>query len=139
MSSSETRVALGEPPALTHRTVLGIVDTAIIGRYPNPAYLGAVAVGGLIFTFLFWGFGFLRMGTTGLTAQAAGAADTHEIAASLVRALAIAATAGALLILLQWPIREIAFAAVGASADVAQPRSRAPHAPPPCGPPRSRH
>ena len=134
MSSSESRAELGEPPALTHRTVLGIavpvmlsnvstpllgiVDTAIIGRYPDPAYLGAVAVGGLIFTFLFWGFGFLRMGTTGLTAQAAGAGDTDEIAASLARALAIAATAGALLILLQWPIREIAFTSVGASADV---------------------
>ena len=125
----------GAPP-LTHRAVLaiavpvmisnvstpliGIVDTAIVGRYPNPAYIGAVAVGALIFTFAFWGFGFLRMGTTGLTAQALGAGDRDELAAGLGRALLIAAAAGAGLILLQWPIREIAFTLLGASHEVEQ-------------------
>ncbi len=49
--------------------LIGIVDTAVVGRIPDPAYIGAVALGALIFTFLFWGFGFLRMGTTGLTAR----------------------------------------------------------------------
>ena len=125
----------GAPP-LTHRAVLaiavpvmisnvstpliGIVDTAIVGRYPNPAYIGAVAVGALIFTFAFWGFGFLRMGTTGLTAQALGAGDKDELAAGLGRALLIAAAAGTGLILLQWPIREIAFTLLGASHEVEQ-------------------
>ena len=121
-------------PPLTHRTVLaiavpvmisnvstpliGLVDTWIVGRYPNATYIGAVAVGALVFTFVFWGFGFLRMGTTGLTAQALGAADKDELAAWLGRSLLIAAGAGAGLILLQWPIRECAFALLGASPEV---------------------
>ncbi len=100
--------------------LIGIVNTAIVGRFPSPLYIGAVAVGALIFTFAFWGFGFLRMGTTGLTAQAFGAGDNDEVAAGLGRALLIAAAAGVGLILFQWPIREVAFAAVGASPDVEQ-------------------
>lgn len=120
--------------ALTHKAVLaiavpimisnvstpliGIVNTAIVGRFPSPVYIGAVAVGALIFTFAFWGFGFLRMGTTGLTAQAFGASDNNELAAGLARALLIAAAAGLGLIVLQWPIRECAFALVGASPEV---------------------
>jgi MATE family multidrug resistance protein len=113
------------PVRLTHRTVLaialpvilsnvstpliGVVDTAVVGRIPDPAYIGAVAVGSLIFTFVFWAFGFLRMGTTGLTAQALGAGDHDEVLSSLGRALLIAGVVGGALILLQWPIREIAF------------------------------
>ena len=120
--------------SLTHRAVLaiavpvmisnvstpliGLVDTWIVGRYPNATYIGAVAVGALVFTFVFWGFGFLRMGTTGLTAQALGAGDKDELAAWLGRSLLIAAGAGVGLILLQWPIRECAFALLGASPEV---------------------
>jgi MATE family multidrug resistance protein len=119
---------------LTHRTVLaialpvmisnistpliGVVDTAIVGHYPSPVYIGAVALGALIFTSVFWVFGFLRMGTTGLTAQALGAADKDELASGLARALLIAITAGAGLVLLQWPIREGALALLGASPEV---------------------
>lgn len=121
-------------PALTHRGVLalavpvmlsnvstpliGVVDTAVVGQIPNPAHIGAVAIGALIFTFVFWAFGFLRMGTTGLTAQALGAQDHGEVAASLGRALLIAVAVGAALIILQWPIRGIAFALLDASTDV---------------------
>jgi MATE family multidrug resistance protein len=121
-------------PTLTHRTVLriavpvmlsnvstpliGVVDTAIIGRYPNPAYIGAVAVGSLIFTFTFWAFGFLRMGTTGLTAQALGARDRDELAATLARSLLIAVGAGLVLLALQQPLRAAAFALLGAPPDV---------------------
>src|SRR3569833_3003407 len=112
-------------PPLTHRTILsiaipvmlsnvstpllGVVDTAVVGRIPDPAYFGACAVGGLIFTFVLSAFGFLRMGTTGMTAQAWGANDLNEVVAGLGRALIIAGGIGVLLILLQWPIREIAF------------------------------
>jgi MATE family multidrug resistance protein len=119
---------------LTHRTVLaiavpimlsnistpliGLVDTAIVGHYPNPVYIGAVAVGALIFSFVFWAFGFLRMGTTGLTAQALGAGDKDELASGLGRSLLIAVAVGGALILLQWPIRESAFALLGASPEV---------------------
>src|SRR5262245_30660588 len=89
--------------------LLGIVDTGVVGQVPEPTYIGAVALGALVFNFVFWGFGFLRMGTTGLTAQALGAGDPNEIRASLGRAALIAIVGGAALILLQWPIRELAF------------------------------
>ena len=98
--------------------LIGLVDTAVVGRIPNPAYIGAVAIGALLFTFVFWGFGFLRMGTTGLTAQAFGAGDRDEVASSLGRALLIAAAVGSGLVALQWPIREIAFRLLGGSAEV---------------------
>src|SRR5262249_21861315 len=89
--------------------LLGVVDTAVMGRIPEPAYIGAVALGALIFNFVFWAFGFLRMGTTGLTAQALGAADATEIRAALGRALLIGVVVGGALIVLQAPIREAAF------------------------------
>ncbi len=98
--------------------LIGVVDTAVVGRLPDPAYIGAVAIGSLIFTFVFWAFGFLRMGTTGLTAQAFGARDHDEVVASLGRALLIAAVIGILLIALQWPIRTIAFALLQGSPNV---------------------
>jgi MATE family multidrug resistance protein len=98
--------------------LIGLVDTAIVGHYPNPQYIGAVAVGALIFSFVFWAFGFLRMGTTGLTAQALGAGDKDELASGLGRSLLIAVSVGGGLILLQWPIRESAFALLGASPEV---------------------
>lgn len=98
--------------------LLGVVDTAVVGRLPDPAYIGAVALGALIFSFVFWGFGFLRMGTTGLTAQALGARDAVEIRAGLGRALLIAAAIGAGLVALQWPIGEVAFALLQGSATV---------------------
>ncbi|MCP5255520.1 MAG: MATE family efflux transporter [Zoogloeaceae bacterium] len=98
--------------------LIGVVDTAIVGRIPDPAYIGAVALGALVFTFVFWAFGFLRMGTTGLTAQALGAGDAEELAAGLGRALLIAAVVGVALIALQWPIRELAFALIAGSERV---------------------
>jgi len=98
--------------------LLGVVDTGVVGQIPDPAYIGAVALGALIFNFLFWGFGFLRMGTTGLTAQALGAADLIEIRASLGRAVLIALGVGVGLIALKWPIRELAFVLIEASPRV---------------------
>lgn len=98
--------------------LIGVVDTAVVGRIPDPAYIGAVAIGSLIFTFVFWAFGFLRMGTTGMTAQALGAADADEVVAGLGRALLIALIVGLLLIALQWPIQAIAFHLLDASARV---------------------
>ena len=98
--------------------LLGVVDTAVIGRIPDPAHIGGVALGALVFTLLFWAFGFLRMGTTGLTAQALGADDADEIRASLGRALLIAVLIGAALIALQWPIGWLAFALLEGSERV---------------------
>lgn len=98
--------------------LLGFVDTAVIGQLGEAALIGAVAVGALIFTFIFWAFGFLRMGTTGLTAQALGAGDAAEIRAALGRALLIAGIAGLGLLLLQIPIRALSFALVQGSGTV---------------------
>ena len=109
------RIALPVMLSNASTPLIGVVDTAIVGRIPDTAYIAAVAVGALVFTFVFWGFGFLRMGTTGLTAQALGSGDTDELVAGLGRALLISAVVGAALVGLQWPIREIAFALLEAS------------------------
>jgi MATE family multidrug resistance protein len=98
--------------------LLGAVDTAVMGHLPEPKHLGGVAVGAMIFSFLFWGFGFLRMGTGGLTAQAFGARDADEVRACLARAAVVGLPAAAALIVLQGPISLAAFALVEASDEV---------------------
>lgn len=89
-----------------------------MGHLPGPAFIGGVAIGAIIFTFLFWGFGFLRMGTTGFSAQAYGADDAIEVRATLIRPLALGALLGLILILLQAPIAALAFPLIDASAEV---------------------
>jgi MATE family multidrug resistance protein len=98
--------------------LLGAVDTAVVGHLPDPSFIGGVAVGSVIFSFLFWGFGFLRMGTTGFTAQAHGAGDAAELRACLLRPLVLALGFGCLVILLQSPLRLVALWAMEASAEV---------------------
>ncbi len=98
--------------------LLGAVDTALVGHLDEVYYLGAIAVGGMIFNFLFWGFGFLRMGTTGLTAQAFGEEDRQESVLILARALAVAALFSTLIILLQVWIADLSFWIVDASPEV---------------------
>jgi MATE family multidrug resistance protein len=100
--------------------LLGLADTAVIGHTGDAAAMGAIALGTLIFSFLSWGFAFLRMGTTGFVAQAAGAGDRVEVRAALARALLTAMTIGVLLIVLQWPLRAVALAVFGATAAVEQ-------------------
>lgn len=84
--------------------LLGMVDTAVVGHLPGPEHIGGVAIGALVFTSVFWLFGFLRMGTSGFAAQAAGAEDAPEIAAVLGRAILLAAGLGLILLALQAPI-----------------------------------
>ena len=112
------RLAL--PIVLSNMTVplLGLVDTAVIGHLDAPVHLASVAVGALIFTFLYWTLIFLRMGTGGLTAQAFGAGDADEIRAALARPMLVAGGLAALMLALQLPISWGAFAIVEASADV---------------------
>ena len=98
--------------------LLGAVDTAVVGRLPDAAYIGGVAVGAIIFNFLYWGFGFLRMGTTGFTAQAFGAGDADELRATLMRPLLLAGALGTALIALQVPIGRFAFWLLEASPEV---------------------
>ncbi|MDJ0947595.1 MAG: MATE family efflux transporter [Alphaproteobacteria bacterium] len=112
--------ALAGPVMLSNVSIplLGAVDTAVMGHLPDPAYIGGVAIGALIFSYIYWGFGFLRMGTTGFTAQAFGAQDADEIRAVLGRAVLLALGLSAMLLALQAPLGWIAFAVLEASADV---------------------
>jgi len=102
--------ALAAPMILSNVTVplLGFVDTAVMGHLQDPRYLAAVAVGATIFSFLFMGLNFLRMGTTGLAAQAHGADDGDRLRAVLAQALLIAFAIAALLILAQRPLGHLA-------------------------------
>ena len=88
--------------------LVGAVDTAVVGHLPEPHHIGAVAFGALIFTFLYWGFGFLRMGTTGFIARGYGAGDTRAISNTLLRVLLLAGLLGLVMIALGRPL--IAFA-----------------------------
>ena len=80
--------------------LLSLIDTAVMGHLDNANFLAAVAIAGLIFSFLFWGFGFLRMGTTGLSSQAFGANDKLELKAILARGLFLAISIATLILLL---------------------------------------
>ncbi len=108
------------PITLSNATVplVGFVDTAVIGQMGQAHLMGGVAIGALIFNMLYWGFGFLRMGTTGLTAQALGAGDRREIAGHLMRALMAALAIGLLMVLFQRQIRDGSFWAIGGSAEM---------------------
>jgi MATE family multidrug resistance protein len=98
--------------------VLGLVDTGIIGNVGDTHALGAIALGGLIYSFLYWSFGFLRMSTTGFVAQAAGAGQEGEIRLVVLRALLLAAGLGFALFVSQWLVADLAFSLFGASAAV---------------------
>lgn len=98
--------------------LLGVIDTAVVGRLEHVYYLGAIAVGSIIFDFIFWGFGFLRMGTTGLVAQAYGAGDERQTRVILRRVLIVAAVSSAVILLLQVPIIEVSLHLINASPEV---------------------
>ncbi len=115
-------LALTWPTLLANITIplVGIVDTAVMGQLTDPAYIGAIAVGSSILTAFYWLFGFLRMGTTGLTAQAYGAADGAQAVATALRAAAIALLLGTTLVALQLPISYVALQVFEASSEVEQ-------------------
>ena len=89
--------------------LVGIVDTAVIGRTGDAAALAGVALGASVVMLVFWTFGFLRMGLTGLTAQAAGQDNSREVEALLLRSLAVGFGLGLVLLALSWPITAAAF------------------------------
>jgi len=113
-------LTLAIPNILTNLSVplLSSVDTAVVGHLDQVYYLGAIAIGSMIFNFIYWAFGFLRMGTTGLTSQAFGKQDESEIALNLFRPLLVALVAAIILISLQYVIAEISFIIIDASAEV---------------------
>ena len=98
--------------------LLGLVDTAVIGNVGIITDLGAISFGALIFSFVYWSFVFLRMGTTGFAAQASGAGDQQEVSAVLGRAVLIALCLGVVLISIQWPIGLAAFSLLDGSTPV---------------------
>jgi len=98
--------------------ILGAVDTGVVGQIPQAAPIAAVGVGAIVLSAVYWIFGFLRMGTTGLTAQAAGEGDQREIVALLTRALMVGVAGGVVLIVAQRLIYAGAFWVTPASAEV---------------------
>lgn len=104
--------------------LLGLVDTAVIGNLGSVLDLGAIALGSLTLSFLYWSFGFLRMGTTGFVAQAAGAGDEPEVRAILARALLLAFALGLALLVLQGPLATLALSLLHGSADVERVAAR---------------
>ncbi len=109
------------PSIVSNVTVplLGLIDVAIVGHMGSAVYIGAVAVGSMIFSLVYWLFGFLRMGTSGMTAQALGRRDLDEIARILVRSAMVAAGIATLLIVLQTPLLWLMFRLIGPTEDVA--------------------
>lgn len=111
---------IAAPIVISNATVplLGAVDTGVVGQLGQAAPIGAVGIGSVILVTLYWVFGFLRMGTSGLAAQAHGAGDMAERGAILLRALMIGAGAGLVFILLQGVLFRAAFAIAPAGAEV---------------------
>ena len=108
------------PSIISNITVplLGLIDVAITGHLGSAAYIGAIALGGMIFNLTYWIFGFLRMGTSGMTSQALGQRDLAEVTRHLVRSMGIAMAIALLLIILQVPIRELALLIMRPTAEV---------------------
>ncbi|HBT84610.1 MAG: MATE family efflux transporter [Fermentimonas sp.] len=109
MDKKVFRLAL--PNIITNITVplLGMIDIAVAGRLGSAVYIGAIALGANIFNMIYWNFGFLRMSSSGFASQAYGARDFTESMNVFIRSLAIGLVIGLLIILLQYPIGELAF------------------------------
>lgn len=118
MNRKILRLAL--PNILSNITVplLGMVDLALVGHLESAVHIGAIALGGTIFNFIYWGFSFLRMGTSGFTAQALGARDLREAIHWLARAIVVALAGALLILLIQKPIGWASFALFSSSREV---------------------
>ena len=113
-------LAIAVPIVLSNATIpiLGAVDTGVVGQLGEAAPIGAVGIGAVILSAIYWTFGFLRMGTTGMVAQARGAGDLAETGALLTRSLLLGGAAGLAFITLQAPIFWGAFQLAPASDEV---------------------
>lgn len=111
---------LAIPSIVSNITVplLGLVDVTIVGHLGAAAYIGAIAVGGLLFNILYWNFGFLRMGTSGLTSQAYGRRDTEEQVRVLVQALGVGLVSALGILVLQYPVERLAFFLLDTTSEV---------------------
>ncbi len=126
MPSADTRLPgdrdvwrIAAPMILSNISVplLGMVDTGVVGHLDDPVYLAAVAVGATIFSFIYTGVNFLRMGTTGIAAQRFGADDRDGVRTSLGQALVVALLIALTLIALQVPIGALAMRLIGAEVE----------------------
>ncbi len=111
---------LAIPNIISNVTIplVGMVDLAILGHLESEKYIGAIAIGGIIFNVIYWGFGFLRMGTSGFTAQALGERNFHEVVNLLGRSVLVALAGAAMLIILTGPIGWISFRLINGSEEV---------------------
>ena len=118
MNRKILRIAV--PSIVSNITVplLGLVDTAISGHMGSAVYIGAVAVGSMIFNVIYWLFGFLRMGTSGMTSQTLGRRDLDAVASLFARSLAVALGIALVIIALQAPIGRVALAFVNPTDDI---------------------
>ena len=119
LNSQILRLAI--PSILANITIplVGIVDTAIVGHIANATYIGGIAIGTMLFDLLYWNFGFLRVGTSGMTAQAYGRGDGVECARLLTQSVNIALIGAAVLWLIQWLFVTAVLAIVPCSTEVA--------------------
>ncbi|MBQ2595718.1 MAG: MATE family efflux transporter, partial [Bacteroidaceae bacterium] len=122
MSHHKEILRLALPSVVTNITVplLALADTAIVGHLGQAAFIGATAIGGTIFSMIYWIFAFLRMGTTGLVAQARGRQDRSEARTILVRALRLSVCISTLLLILQVPILRVALYFMAPAPEVSQ-------------------
>ncbi len=111
---------LAIPNIISNITIplLGIVDLTMMGHLGNEVFIGAIALGGMIFNFIYWGFSFLRMGTSGFTAQAYGEENPKEIISILSRAVLVGILSSILVIMLQYPIEKLSFWVINGSEEV---------------------
>ncbi|MBQ7419982.1 MAG: MATE family efflux transporter [Prevotella sp.] len=110
MNQRDTQILnIAIPAIVTNITVplLGLVDTAIVGHMGDAAYIGAIAVGSMIFNLVYWVFAFLRMGSSGMTAQARGRRDLQAVMVVLMRSLTVSLVISLSVIILQVPLREM--------------------------------
>lgn len=108
------------PSIISNITVplLGLVDVTIVGHLGSAAYIGAIAVGGMLFNIIYWIFGFLRMGTSGMTSQAFGQRNLEEVTKLLLRSVGVGLFIALCLMTLQYPIQKAAFAFIQTSDEV---------------------
>ena len=119
LNSQILRLAIPSIMANITIPLVGIVDTAIVGHIANATYIGGIAIGTMLFDLLYWNFGFLRVGTSGMTAQAYGRGDGVECARLLTQSVNIALIGAAVLWLIQWLFVTAVLAIVPCSTEVA--------------------
>ncbi len=119
-SMNRSILKLAVPNIISNITVplLGLVDLALMGHLNSEVYIGAIALGGVIFNFIYWSFGFLRMSTSGFTAQAYGEKNQNESISILIRALIVTGIISFFILLFQAPIAWASFKVIGGSTEV---------------------